>query len=63
MSEMCGTRLADNRPTGRKKVTKNRHLDTIAQLCWAIIIFATKARIDNQKKKHVKQQYVLHMSP
>jgi len=25
-------------------------------------IFATKARIDNQKKR-VKQQYVLHMSP
>jgi len=25
-------------------------------------IFATKARIDNQKKL-VKQQYVLHMSP
>jgi len=25
-------------------------------------IFATKARIDNQKKP-VKQQYVLHMSP
>ena len=26
-------------------------------------IFATKARIDNLKKKLVKQQYVLHMSP
>jgi len=24
-------------------------------------IFATKARIDNRKKKHVKQQYLLHM--
>jgi len=27
-------RLAEN--TGRKKVVKNRHLGTIAQLCWAI---------------------------
>ena len=27
-------RLAEN--TGRKKVNKNRHLGTIAQLCWAI---------------------------
>ena len=31
---MCGTRLAAN--TGRKKVAKNRHLGTIAQLCRAI---------------------------
>jgi len=26
-------------------------------------IFSTKARIDNRKKKLVKQQYLLHMSP
>ena len=39
-------RLAGN--AGRKKVAKNRHLSTIAQLCQAI--FATKARIDNRKK-------------
>jgi len=31
MSEMCGTRLAEN--TGRKK---NRHFGTIAQLCRAV---------------------------
>ena len=31
---MCCTRLAAN--TGRKKVAKNRHLGTIAQLCRAI---------------------------
>ena len=31
---MCCTRLAEN--TGRKKVAKNRHLGTIAQLCRAI---------------------------
>jgi len=31
---MCGTRLAEN--TGRKKVAKNRHLGTIAQLYMAI---------------------------
>jgi len=30
MSEMCGTQLAEN--TVRKKVAKNRHLGTIAQL-------------------------------
>jgi len=34
MSETCCTRLAEN--TGRKKVAKNRHLGTIAQLCRAI---------------------------
>jgi len=33
-SETCRTRLAEN--TGRKKVAKNRHLCTIAQLCRAI---------------------------
>jgi len=32
--EMCCKRLAGN--TGRKKDAKNRHLSTIAQLCWAI---------------------------
>jgi len=34
MSEMCGTRLAEN--AGPQKVAKNRHLGTIAQLCRAI---------------------------
>jgi len=34
MSEMCGMRLAEN--AGPKKVAKNRHLGTIAQLYWAI---------------------------
>ena len=33
-SETCCARLAEN--TGRKKVAKNRHLGTIAQLCRAI---------------------------
>ena len=33
-SEMCWARLAEN--TGRKKVAKNRHLGTIAQICRAI---------------------------
>ena len=33
-SETCCARLAGN--TGRKKVAKNRHLGTIAQLCWVI---------------------------
>jgi len=57
---MCGTWLAGN--AGRKKVAKNRHLGAIAQLYKSGYIFATKARIDNRKKL-VKQRYVLHMSP
>ena len=36
MSEMCGTRLAEN--AGPKKVAKNRHMGTMAQLCWAIFL-------------------------
>jgi len=54
---MCCTRLAGN--TGRKNHAKNCNLRTIAQL--SDYIFATKARIDNQKKL-VKQQYLPHMS-
>jgi len=34
LSDMCGTRLAEN--AGPKKVAKNRHLGTITQLCLAI---------------------------
>jgi len=33
-SEMCCTRLAGN--TGRKNDAKNRHLGTIALLCWTV---------------------------
>jgi len=55
---MCCWRLAAN--TGRKKVAKNRHLGTIPNLSG--YIFATTARIDNRKKL-VKQQYLLYMSP
>jgi len=54
--------LAQN--TGRKKVAKNGHLGTIAQLCRKYDdddIFATKACIDNRKKL-VKQQHLHHMS-
>jgi len=54
-SQMCCTRLAEN--TGRKKVAKNRHLGTIAQICWAI----------SSQLSHVstigKSSDVLHMSP
>ena len=53
-SETCCRRLTVN--TGRK----NRHLGTIAQLCRAISS-QLKAGIDNRKKL-VKQQYILHMS-
>ena len=35
-SETCCTRLAESRPTARKKSPKIRHLRTIAQLCRAI---------------------------
>jgi len=57
---MWCTRLAEN--TGRKKVAKTRHLGTIAQLCRAI---SSQLRHVSTigKKKLVKQQYLLHMSP
>jgi len=56
---MCCTRLAAN--TGRKKVAKNRHLGTIAQFCGAI---SSRLRhVSTVRKKLVKQQYVLQMSP
>ena len=58
MSEMCGTRLAAN--TGRKKVAKNRHLGTIAQLRRAIS--SQLRHVSTTGKKLVKQQYLLHMS-
>ena len=57
-SEMCCTQLTEN--TGRKKLPKIHHLGTIALLGCT---FATKACINNRKKKPVKQQYLLHMSP
>jgi len=59
MSEMCGKRLAEN--TGRKKVAKNRHLGTIAQLCRAIS--SQLRHVSTIGKKIVKQQYVLHRFP
>ena len=58
MSETCCTRLAEN--TGRKKVAKNRHLGTIAQLCRAISL--QLRHVSTIGKKLVKQQYLLHMS-
>jgi len=57
-SEMCCMRLAGN--TGRKNDCKNRHLRTIAQLCWAVSLELRHA--STIRKKLVKQQYVLHMS-
>jgi len=50
--------LAEN--TGRKKVAKNRHLSTIAQLCPAIS--SQLRHVQTIGKKLVKQQYLLHMS-
>jgi len=52
-------RIAEN--TGHKNSPKNHHLGTIAQFLSGNI-FAIKARIDNRKKP-VKQQHLLHMSP
>jgi len=56
---MCCTWLAEN--TGRKNDVKKspsgHHRTTSTGY-----IFANKAHIDNQKKKLVKQQYLLHMS-
>jgi len=61
MSEMCCTRLSEN--TGCKKVAKNRHLGTIAQLCQAISLQLRHiSTIGKSGKKLVKQQCVLHMS-
>ena len=55
---MCGTRLAENgTPKSRQKSPSGHHHTTLSGY-----IFATKARIDNRKKKLVKQQYVLQMS-
>ena len=56
-SEMCCVRLDGN--TGCKKVAKNRHLGTIAQLCRAIS--SQLRHVSTIGKKLVKQQY-LHMS-
>ena len=53
-SEMCCTRLAAN--AGPKKSPKLHHPTTLSDY-----IFATKACIDN-RKKIVKQQYLLYMS-
>ena len=51
------TWLAAN--TGRKKVAKNRHLGTIVQLFRAI---SSQLRYVDNRKKIVKQQYLLNMS-
>jgi len=51
----CGGR-GSRKNTGRKNLPSGRHRTTLSGN-----IFATKARIDNRKKL-VKQQYLLHMS-
>jgi len=47
--------------TGRKKVTKNRYLGTIAQICRAIS--SQLRHVSTIGKKLIKQQYLLYMSP
>jgi len=59
MSEMCGMRVAEN--AGPKKVAKNHHLGTIAQICRTIS--SQPRSVSTIGKKHVKQQYVLKISP
>jgi len=44
-----------------KKVAKNRHLGSIAQLCRAKS--SQLRQVSSIGKKLVKQRYVLHMSP
>ena len=51
-------RLAEN--AGCKKVAKNCHLGTIAQLCQALS--SQLRQLSTIGKKLVKQQYVLHKS-
>jgi len=53
-SETCCTRLTEN--TGRKKLPSGHHRTTLSGY-----IFATKACLNNRKKL-VKQQYLLHRS-
>jgi len=48
------------RNTGHKKVVKNCHLGTIAQLRQAI--YSQLRHVSTIGKKLVKQQYLLHMS-
>jgi len=50
---MCCTQLAGN--TGHKKLASAHHHTILSDY-----ISATKARIDNRKKKLVKQQYLPH---
>jgi len=55
---MCCTHLAGN---AGPKIAKNspfgHHRTTLSGY-----IFATKARIDRQSEKHVKEQYLSHMA-
>ena len=56
--ETCCMWLAEiQTQKSRQKSPSGHHSTTLSGY-----IFATKARIDNQKKKLVKQQYLLHMS-
>jgi len=57
-SEVCCKRFAEN--TGRKNYAKNRHLRTIAQLCWAI---SSQLRYrPTIGKKLVKPRYLLYVT-
>ena len=60
-SEMCCTQLAARWKCRMQKLAKNRHLGTIAQICWAI--FLQLRHVLTIGKKLVKQQHLLHMLP
>ena len=58
-SERCCTRLAAN--AGRKKIAKNRHLGTFAQLCRAIS--SQLRHVSTIGKKLLSEQHLIEMSP
>jgi len=51
-------RLAGN--TGRKNDAKNRHLSTTAQLCRAESLQLRHVKCNDNRKKLLTQQYLLH---
>jgi len=57
MSETCCTRLAGN--AGRKKVAKNRHLGTIAQLCQAIFLVVPNVQLINKGPVYLSECFCI----
>jgi len=58
----CAARgLLKNENTGRKNYAKNRHLRTIAQICWAIS--SQRSRVSIIEKKLVKRDNISSICP